>query len=328
MNPHATTVAVVVSCLAASCGSAPPGLGASPSTELVAVSGDSVEVLSASTGAVLRSVTIAPSLATAIGAQIAVAPPGDTMYASTIVGTTCASNLVVDVDLQSGFVRVVAEFASAPAISPNGSQLAYIDYSGPACSPDTITVEDLASGRRRTWDVITTTPVAGRAPPQLLSLEWAPDGRHLVLGGVNGNFSGVQILDTDQAVGPANPRDVGRFSSDGLPGGRYSDPVERPDGSIVALEPYLWAGISDPDVTAGTAVVALDASTGGVISTLLNQPNPDAALGIDALAIDPSGTQVALVGGTAQHAGLYQLSSGVLRLVAPDVVAATWLPRA
>ena len=148
MNPHATTVAVVVSCLAASCGSAPPGLGASPSTELVAVSGDSVEVLSASTGAVLRSVTIAPSLATAIGAQIAVAPPGDTMYASTIVGTTCASNLVVDVDLQSGFVRVVAEFASAPTISPNGSQLAYIDYSGPACSPDTITVEDLASGRQ------------------------------------------------------------------------------------------------------------------------------------------------------------------------------------
>ena len=274
----------------------------------------------------LHSVTIAPTLGSAIGAQIAVDPAGDTMYASTTVGTSCASNLVVDVDLQSGSVGVVAEFASAPAISPDGSQLAYITYSGPACSPDTITIEDLASGVRRSWDVITTTPVANRAPPELLSLEWAPDGRHL-LGSVYGNFSGVQILDTDQAVGPANPQDVGPSSSDGLPGGRYSDPEMRPDGTIVALEPYLWAGISDPDVTAGTAVAVLDATTGDVISTLLSQPNPDAAVGIDALAIDPSGTQVALVGGTAQQAGLYQLSSGALRLIAPDVVAATWLPR-
>ncbi len=274
----------------------------------------------------LHSVTIAPTLGTAIEAQIAVDPAGDTMYASTAVGTSCASNLVVDVDLQSGSVGVVAEFASAPTISPDGTQLAYITYSGPACSADTVTVEDLASGARRSWDVITTAAVASWAPPELLSLEWAPDGRHLLLGSVYGNFSGVQILDTDQAVGPANPRDVGPASSDDLPGGRYSDPEMRPDGGVVALEPYLWAGISDPDVTAGTAVVVLDAMTGDVTSTLLSQPNPDAAVGIDALAIDPSGTQVALVGGTAQQAGLYLVTSGALRLVVPDVVAADWLP--
>jgi hypothetical protein len=274
---------------------------------------------------VLRSVTIAPTLGTAIGAQIAVDPAGETMYASTTVGTSCASNLVVDVDLQSGSVGVVAEFASAPTVSPDGTQLGYITYSGPACSPDAVTVEDLATGVRRSWEVITTTPVADRAPPELLSLEWAPDGRHLLLGSVNGNFSGVQILDTDQAVGPDNPRDVGPASSDGLPGGRYGDPAMRPDGSIVALEPALWAGMSDPGIAAGTAVVTLDATTGDVNSTLLSQPSPGAAVGIDGLAIDPSGTQVALVGGTGQRAGLYLVTSGVLRLIGPDVVAATWL---
>jgi hypothetical protein len=289
----------------------------------VAITGDDVELLSASTGAVLESAAITPPLTAPIGEQIAVDAPLNTVYLAASLGSSCSSQVVIAVDLDSGAWGVAAESALAAAVSPDGSQLAYIGVSGASCSVDTVTVENFTSGTRHSWPV--TGPGQGvPAGPELTTLNWAPDGRHLVLGSLRGDFSGIQILDTDQPAGADNPVDVGPAGEDSSPDGRYSDPAMRPDGSIVALEPYCWGGMGCPVQLYGTSVVVLVADTGGVISSILVQPG-DTAVGITGLFVDPTGTRVAVQGGPGGTA-LYEVSSGTLHLIADGILGATWFP--
>ncbi|MGA8015490.1 MAG: hypothetical protein WCB85_06185 [Candidatus Dormiibacterota bacterium] len=294
-----------------------------PSTELVAITGDDIEFLSASTGTVVHSLPITPPLTAPIAEQIAVDPALSTLYVAVSLGVGCPLQVVMAVDLDSGAEGVAAESALAPAVSPDGSRLAYIGVSGASCTVDTVTVENLRSGTRRSWP-LASPGQALPAIPELMTLQWAPDGRHLVLGGRPGTVSGIEILDTDQPIGSDNAVGVGPAIEDGLPDGRYSDPAMRPDGSIVALDPYCWGGMYCPVMRNGTGVVALDAATGTVISTILVQPG-DTAVGIGGLAVDPSGTNVAVVGGL-EGTDLYTVSSGTLHLVAHGILAATWLP--
>jgi hypothetical protein len=174
---------------------------------------------------------------------------------------------------------------------------------------------------KRSWNLFNP----GHAYPLLASVAWSPDGHQLVLGVQGGNFSGIEILDTDEAMGPDNPRDVGPASEDGLPGGRYANPLMRPDGVIIALAPYCWGGMGCPNAINGTSVVGIDAATGSVVSTLLDQPDADEAVGINAMILDPSGTQLAVLGAGADTGNLYSLRDGALHLVARGVPDAAWL---
>jgi hypothetical protein len=250
---------------------------------LVAVTGTRLEVLSPSTGRPLRNRKLAHALPGGPQGQIAVDPSGNTAYVAADPPVTTCGSEVLAIDTSTGAEKVVATSASAPAVNPTGTMLAYVNWSGSStpglgCTSTSVTVENLTSRVRRSWRITKPTP-AGRAAQILETLNWLPRGPELIVGSVFGPFTGIQILDTGRPLNSANPLTVGAaIASRGLPGGRYSDPVDEIDGSIVALAPSCWGAMGCAARDDFTAIVTVAAGTGK--ATVIASRDGEALVGL------------------------------------------------
>jgi len=305
-------------------GPASPQPGGRGGPALVAVSRTSVEFVSPATGAVLRTVPLASRLPSAPVGQIAASPSGREVYAAVYnsnLDTSCPRQLVA-IDTATGAQRIIATGASAPAVNPAGTELAYLTSNGPlegtglgpVCLPTTVTVQNLRTGTRRSWR-ISPPPVKGQGTEILESLAWAPQGADLVIGSGAGPSSGIQILDTAKPAGAGNPLTVGPWATPtGLPPGRYASPVEQHNGTIVALAPGCWGFMK---CVAPVSVKTVDPATaaGHTVATFTNR----APTGIVAdptgnrlIAEIPTGTKMQLVSVADHHTSLLATVPGPL----------------
>ena len=133
-----------------------------------------VEVMSARTGRLIR--TLATNVALYRGLPTVTVARDGVVYFDTSRNRT---QWVMSVPLTGGRPTTVAAGYS-PAISPNGRLLAYVAWTDcllPCVSaPEAIVVRDLLTGRQRSWSFTSTLPDIG-------SLSWAPDSRHLAFAG-------------------------------------------------------------------------------------------------------------------------------------------------
>jgi len=282
-----------------------------------------IQVIDTTTGAVRQTVGSAASLEGPVRGPIAVDPRGRTAYMVVAVSVSCPSSVLRSLDLRTGAQHPIAESARAPAVSPNGTRLAYLRLSAPSCTPSAVVVRDLPSGAEQSWQIPDQTPISATA--QLLTtLSWAPDGRRLVIGR---DVGVVQILDTSRPVGSDNPRTLPRGDdpSSGNPERQYLDPTMLPDGDIVAIQPFCWVPrwCRAPTVP-GSGIVTLDTATGNVTSTIVD-PRSDPGVQLVELAVDPSGQRLAALAANGTN-GLYEVIDSKLRLLAQLINEAAWLP--
>lgn|SRR6266851_5464712 len=205
-----------------------------PKTLIAVTSGGNVETLDPSTGQ-----AVATLASGAVGDQVAVTPDGDRAYFETTSG---CSHQILSVPTSGGSPTLVAA-GSHPALSPDGSKLAYA-------------VEPLGNGCPATTNIATqyfvvVQPLGGANPtiyplhPSLVSakqtrtvnhLSWAPDNRRLLIsidGGSDDKQWNAYVMDTttDHYYQPA--------SGTGVPverGGAYyyRQAVFLPDGNLFA----------------------------------------------------------------------------------------------
>jgi hypothetical protein len=129
---------------------------------LVAASTDAIDLISATTGDVLRSVPIPDSYQLALQAsapdsQMTLSPDGKTAYVTVNCGPArcnieAAPPDILAIPIDGGRPTVVMADAMAPAISPDGKRLAYLEDSVPPGSSDqartseTVAILKLTSG--------------------------------------------------------------------------------------------------------------------------------------------------------------------------------------
>lgn len=100
-----------------------------------------------------------------------------------------------------------------PAVSPDGSRLAYL---APSSWPQTVSVLDVTTGSRMTWR-IRSLPYRDRRSfprrqdrlPEPLGLSWSPGGVELAVSVQHDAFDtrvGIELFDTDRGAAKDNPR--------------------------------------------------------------------------------------------------------------------------
>jgi len=240
--------------------------------EIVAVTATQLTVLSAVTGDVIRVAGLQKALPSQLVDGVSVDPSGSTVYAATRSSDIgdCPAGIVA-LDTVTGAERLVVDSGREPAVSPDGTMLAYLSGIVHEAAPDSqdcyatdVTVENLKSGARQTWVVAATShDTSTIPPPQLYTLSWTPNGTGILVGS-SGPFTGIQLLDVRRPIGPGNPQTIGaNVDSAGLVPGRYADPVELASGQLIALAPSCWGGMSClPQIANKTAVVSLDPVSG------------------------------------------------------------------
>jgi hypothetical protein len=296
--------------------SAPSALPPAAADELLTVTATQVTEVSAVTGAVLRTFPLKSPLVQAPFGPVAVSALARTAYVGVSLSVACNANVIESIDLDTGSVVQVATGATWPAVSPNGSQLAYITFSGANCQPSAVVVQDLTTGTRRTWTMPTSSLVE--------SIHWELDGRHLLLGDTSG--SGISILDTAKQAGPLNPLPFDTAARVGGFAVHYQSPVMNTQGPIIAFAPPCWGLTSCPaGFTQGTPIVALDTATGAVTSTIVDR-STDQNLQLYEILTDGTGRIVGVTGGTGNPEHLFKIVGGRLVPFLSQVSAVGWLP--
>jgi hypothetical protein len=301
--------------------------------EVVTMTPTRISFLSPSTGAVERTVDVTPRIG-GLGGQMAVDLARHTAFVSVAEGsadplhdTTCTSNAIVSVDLDTGHHRLLTNMGFAPTVSPDGTELAYLRTSGESCSASMVIIEQLSSHATRSWR-IGAAPLAGHVGEQLGGLHWSSEATRLVIDSEFGPYSGIQVLNPTLPLGSSNPAAVGPYAFHGFPGGRYSDGALTPSGKFVGLAPLCWGAMSCPPAIgmAIDPVVVIDPASGLVASTLLTGPLfGRSELDINSIAVDPRSGKVIVLAGVANKAtDLYRIVSGRLVLLASSVYAASW----
>lgn len=292
----------------------PPPPAAAPSDELVVLRAGTIQLVDAATGGVVRTVADTHSAEGPLKGPISVDPKGSVVYATASLSISCPSQIIVAVDLATGARRAVSESAVDPALSPNGTKLAYLSVGGPNCTAGEVVVRDVASGTQQSWP----TSLGAAVPAQDATLHWAPDGRRLVIGGRDQANVGAEVLDTMLGPSTDNPHPVGAGALNLL------DPALLADGQIATIT-RPCGDASCPAFPAGSSVsevTAVDPTTGDGTATLAEAP-ADSWVSLSALDVDPSGRRIAAL---AARGDLYTVDDSRLRLVAHNVQAAAWVP--
>jgi hypothetical protein len=179
----------------------PPGYRQPMPPLVVVLTGSSrIEVLSARTGRVLRTLAADAGLFRRLP-TVAVSVTGMVYF-----DTVLTQEQVVSVPVAGGPVRSVAA-GSDPAVSPDGRMLAYVTGAEPHRGPEAIVVRNLATGSQRRWAFI-----SGQA--DIVSLSWSPDGVLLSFtADIGSTFQATAwLLDTRRAgtLDSARPIPLGR----------------------------------------------------------------------------------------------------------------------
>ena len=320
-----TLAAAVFVVVVASQRDAPPTPATSASANrLVVLTPDFRVLLTDSVGRRLRT------LATNWGARrglpaLSVSPDGSTLYMDRdrpARTDECASGVVEEIVaiplLGTGRTHVVAQ-GRWPAVSPDGSALA---FAAPlkSCGDTTgIVVRSLATGAERHWMLPDSSAAAG---DYIGYLSWAPDSRHLGFAELS-TTTRVRVLDTEQL-------------------GALSDAPVTPLASDLSWVGYLgttgeFLAVKEPiGSKTQAAVLALDPTTGRATRTMLrlskqlSDGNTTDQIN-EGVAADRAGRVLLITAARSAHESgntLYRWSDRdqTLRPLNRSAVAATWVP--
>jgi len=285
-----------------------------------------IEVVSSTTGRLIR--TLAPDAGlNRFTPQPAVSPGGTVYFDEAHDVNGIPDEQILSVPLSGGQVTGVAD-GHDPAVSPDGSYLAYLTYADITNVGQGVAVRDLRTGATKIWRYSTVGP-------DITGLSWSPgsqevsftttmptpDNRSLTVG--------AWVLN---ASTPAGSLDAAR-KIPLAPGMAWAGYVNRADGIGVTQH---WAG-TIPSPTFGLSVV--DATSGRVIARL---PHVSGRLAVGnvfdgaegAVQIDPSGQHLALVEVGSGSGALYRwtIGSNPNRIstdpveIATGVIGAAWVP--
>jgi len=219
---------------------------------LVAVLGNgTVAILSEKTGAKIETIK---NLGAGMNFNVvSVTADGRTAYLGTDdqAGTGPTSPTLIErVPLDGERPTVVAPDAVSPAVSPDGTKLAYSN------SDDNVIVQDLRNRSLRKWQLPNLGSSFHGEEPIVEHLSWLPDGVHLLVtieigsGGPLDYADGVEVLDTSNPVGTKNPRYLGPSAamSDSQHPGGWSQATAVPGTRLVAViaEEAVSSGSSTP----------------------------------------------------------------------------------
>ncbi|MGH9048744.1 MAG: TolB family protein [Acidimicrobiia bacterium] len=276
-------------------------------SQIVAAIGDGrLVVLDATTGDEVRVLTDGVDSQT----TIAVMPNGVRVFFDRpSTGTSGPPREIVTVPTAGGEVQRIVGESAQPAVSPDGTKLAFVSYQGPAgaAAPQLLQVVETDSvlgtpERVGYWEV-------GDATEQVVAPSWAPDSRHLVYTVVNSpEGSYPRMLDTaadsvllDEA--PTVP----------LPGGSCAEVAYLGEsGRLVAT--------TNAGADGRVRVIAVDPVSGDEIRELFRIPEQGCGRRV---VSNDSGDAVLVIGSNAT----YRWSEGDAgpTQLAPDVVAVAWL---
>lgn len=152
-----------------------------------------------------------------------VARRGTTVYFSK-QGVDCGYPTLFEVPLDgSGGLRRLGN-GGAPAVSPDGTRLAYSTPSN-GCVGATLVVRELASGKEQRWEAPESDGYFSNGA--ITAIDWAPDGRRLAFQ-FEWEGSGVYLLDTQLP---------GRLDT-----ARPLEPGQQPDNTSLVLRDWHPAG--------------------------------------------------------------------------------------
>jgi hypothetical protein len=200
-----------------------------PAGTLVLASANAIELVSPTTGAVLRTVPIPRTYELALDAsapdsQMAVAPDGKVAYV-TVTNGPGSDDLkplppeILAVPLDGGRPTVAATAAVAPAVSPDGNRLAYLEEPLPPEGTarhgfsETVVVLNFKSGTRKAYD-LRAAYFEANGPVGVNGLSWSPSSLTLAVSVIEfadvfGSFDSASLLNPAVAVSPeGNPKQV------------------------------------------------------------------------------------------------------------------------
>jgi DNA-binding beta-propeller fold protein YncE len=258
-------------------GSAAPGGAATaaagpprPATLAAVTTSGAVVLLDPSSGAVTR--TLVPS--GAVGDAIAVSPNGQTVYYE--VGTGC-QHQIWRVPTAGGSATEVTSAGSAPAISPDGTKLAYArqDFvtdtgscapSGDITSDYQLVVLDLATQAAKRYPMPRQMASSG-LPAPIGHLSWSADGSHLAVSitSVQDNEGwNLHIMDPSTDATYLSDSSTGDVPMPGAAqNSYYREGVYLPNGKLFAIRQCCGGW---PPNTTSVALLEIDPASGQVMS--------------------------------------------------------------
>jgi len=256
-----------------------------------------LEDLDPSTGAPIRTLATG-----ATGDEVSVTPDGATVYFEADVG---CMHQIERVDLSGGSPQLVTN-GSFPAVSPDGTELAYVRQplaSEPACqgqsfSPSQfeLVVRDLSSGAETTYPVAPQVAANGLQSP-IDHLSWSEDGQELAV-----SIAAVEDNEGWQLVLIHPSTDEFYFSGDGVPvtgtdasASYYREGVFMPNGELF-VNRVCCGGV--PTKITSSLLLEVSPATGAI--------DHQVAIGITAndhssLESDSSGHWLLYLSGTALY---------------------------
>jgi hypothetical protein len=287
-----------------------------PSQVVVWTANFNIEVLSSRTGRLIR--TLATGVALNRGLPTLTVSATGVVYFDEARGTR---EWVRSVPLAGGPVTTIAE-GRVPAISPNGRLLAYVTDTGHPTGrnrPEAIVVRDLPAGTQKTWAFTSIDP-------DINSLSWSPDGRHLAFAGLtyvkNQTVAVriVQVLDTRSSGTLDDARRIPLGQRVAWAGYLTAD-----TGAAVMLGPY---GV----IQAGPgSLVEVGASSGRIVRHLTSLPpqglaTTNAADGAEGtITVDRTGHYLLIAGG-AGYGEIFRWTFGMRHpvRVTSGAIRAAW----
>jgi hypothetical protein len=286
--------------------------------EIVALSGTEVVVLESATGHRLRVLAAHPEADPATGVfleGVAVTPDHRSAYYS--VAGPCGAGTIYRVPVDGRGTPERVATGISPAVSPNGSKLAYAAPGGtgidgrPRCN-NQIVVRELASGAERVWRYPDDADhsQALYQDGAIMKIAWAPDSTRLAYT-LSYEGDGVSVLDT------AVDRDLSQTLEVVVPGGGGDsrEPTWQASSGRLAIVNSAFGCCYDDNYTGPPRTLLVDPALR--ISEDLLPPGKRPAW----LDFDTTGDHLLYVdGGT-----LYRRSrNGSPVVVGPGYVAADW----
>jgi hypothetical protein len=292
---------------------------------LVLASANAIELVSPTTGTVIRTVPIPDTYQLALDAsvpdsQMAVSPDGKTAYVTVTNGpgsfdVNPSPLEILAVPLDGGKPTVAVTDAVDPAVSPDGDRLAYLEDTLPPegtvlqQSSETVMVLNFKSKTHEAFDLRAAYAEAN-GPVAVNGLSWSPSGATLAVSVVEfadvyGSFDSVGLLDPAAALSPeGNPKQLHVRGITLIPPTRapsqfhfgFQSAAYMTNGEVALInaEPLLPHFCAPPATPCGTVkyqVLSVNPTSGRAKVTFTGPPLPQGDwFAIDQIAIGAHGS--------------------------------------